>query len=168
MRILRCLRRHLGWKLFLSYLVVILVGLVVLASAVEFVVPSAFERHMVMMSPMMRDHTSMKTGMENLFTGFRDAVNEALALAALASFLVAVAISGFVSLRVVMPVREMMVASRHIAEGHYHERVNVLGNPHIDELDELAQLALNFNRMAAKLEQIEATRRELIGDVAHE
>ena len=47
------IRRHLGWKLFLSYLAVILVGTVVLASATEFAVPSAFDRHIAAMSSMM-------------------------------------------------------------------------------------------------------------------
>jgi signal transduction histidine kinase len=61
-----------------------------------------------------------------------------------------------------------MVASRRIAEGHYYERVEVPGDPTRDELDELARLALSFNLMAAQLEQTEATRRELIGNVAHE
>jgi histidine kinase len=62
----------------------------------------------------------------------------------------------------------MMLASQRIAEGHYTERVRVPGNPSKGELDELAQLALSFNQMAAKLEGTERMRRELIGDVAHE
>ncbi len=163
---MRRLRRHLGWKLFLSYLVVILVGIVVLASAAEFVVPSAFERHMAAMAALMGD-TSAEMRMD-LFDNFRHAVNEALALSTLAAFLVAVGVSLFVSRRIVTPVREMMLASRRIAEGHYTERVNVPGGPVTDGLDELAQLAVTFNQMAAQLEQIEATRRELIGNVAHE
>ena len=34
--------------------------------------------------------------------------------------------------------------------------------------DELGQLAHSFNQMAEKLEQVEAMRRQLIGDVSHE
>ncbi len=160
------LRRHLGWKLFVSYLVVILVGTVVLASAAEFLVPSAFERHMAAMAVIMGN---MAPEMElDLFTNFRNAVNEALALAALAAFLLAIVVSLFVSRRIVAPVREMMVASRRIADGHYDERVGVPGGSNQEELDELAQLAVSFNQMTSKLEQIESTRRELIGNVAHE
>lgn len=77
-------------------------------------------------------------------------------------------LSLFVSRRIVAPVREMMTASWRIAEGHYDERVNVPGVPCQDDLDELAQLALSFNQMAARLEQVETTRRELITNVAHE
>ena len=41
----KLVRRHLSWKLFLSYLVVILVGIVVLASAAEFAVPTRRSSH---------------------------------------------------------------------------------------------------------------------------
>jgi histidine kinase len=160
------IRRRLGWKLFLSYLVVILVGIVVLASATEFAVPAAFERHMAAMAQTMGDASEALE--MDLFTNFRNAVTEALALSALAAFLAALALSFFVSRRVVLPVQEMMVASRRIADGHYEDRVWVPGRPGQEELDELAQLALSFNQMATKLEQTEAMRLQLIGTVAHE
>ena len=50
---LRRVRHYLGWKLFLSYLVVILVGMIVLLSVAEFVMHSAFERHLAAMAAMM-------------------------------------------------------------------------------------------------------------------
>jgi histidine kinase len=89
-------------------------------------------------------------------------------LAALASSVVAVLVSLLVSRQVVAPVREMMLASQRISEGHYNERVQVPGDVSKDELDELSQLALRFNRMAASLEQTEVIRRQLIADVTHE
>jgi histidine kinase len=160
------IRRHLGLKLFISYLIVILVSSVVLASAAEVMVPSAFERHLAAMAAFMGD-TSPDLELD-LFTNFRNAVNEALALATLAAVLGAVAVSFFVSRRIVAPVRQMMIASQRIADGHYDERVEMPGGANWDQLDELAQLAISFNQMATKLEQTEATRRELIGNVAHE
>ncbi len=39
-------RRHLGAKLLLSYLVIIVVGVTVLILASQFVLPAAFNRHM--------------------------------------------------------------------------------------------------------------------------
>jgi signal transduction histidine kinase len=160
------IRGHLGWKLFLSYLIVILVGIVVLASAARFVVPGAFERHLAAMAAAMGGASPrLRT---DLFNNFQSAFDETLALGALAAFLMAVAISLFISRRIVLPIRQMMLASQRIADGHYHERVHVPGDPGRDETDELARLALSFNQMAARLEQVEATRRELIGDVAHE
>jgi two-component system sensor histidine kinase BaeS len=161
------LRRHLGWKIFFSYLVVIVVGVVVLATATEFVVPSAFDCHLAAMGSLMTG--MMGTDLNNdLFSNFRAAVNEALAVAALAATLAAIAVSVFVSRQVVIPVQEMMLASRRIAEGHYSERVQIAANVKSSEMDELDQLALSFNRMASALEQVESKRRQLIGDVAHE
>lgn len=170
---LKRIRQHLGLKIFISYLIIILVGIVVLAASTEFAIPSAFDRHMVAMIPMMGD-SSMGMGMMetsvdlevDLFASFRNAVNEALTWAALAAFLAAVAVSLFISRQVVTPVQEMMIASQHIAGGHYQERVHVPGDP--DKADELAQLALSFNRMAEKLDQTENMRRQLIGDISHE
>ncbi|MBI4771907.1 MAG: HAMP domain-containing protein [Chloroflexi bacterium] len=159
------LRRHLAWKLFLSYLIVILVGATVLASAAEFAVPGAFERHMAGMGSMMGGAGGM--GMD-LFGSFRAAVSEALALGAGAATLVAVAVSVFVSRQVVSPVQAMMAASQRIARGQFHERVRVPVGASPADLDELAQLAISFNQMAARLEQTETMRRQLIGDVAHE
>ncbi|RME48998.1 MAG: sensor histidine kinase [Caldilineae bacterium] len=176
-------RRHLGLKLFLSYMLVIVVGIVVLASAVETVAPTAFDRHLSEMAAMMANMPGGMGGMGmgmgmmerqttdlelDLFTNFRKAVNEALLRAALAAFAAAVLTSIFVSRRIVTPVREMMLASRRIAEGEYEERVRVPSNLTWEELDDLERLALSFNRMANRLEQTEATRRELIGNVAHE
>ena len=50
---LRLIRTHLAWKLFLSYVVVVLVGVVVLATATSLSTPAAFDRHMAGMSAMM-------------------------------------------------------------------------------------------------------------------
>lgn len=166
----RPIQRHLGGKLFLSYLAVILVGIVVLASATEFAVPSAFDRHIAAMSSMMMGMMgdSATTLEADLYASFQRAVTEAMTLAAAAAFGAAVVASLFVSRRVVMPVEEMMRASQRIADGHYNERVQVPGRVGRDELDELAQLALSFNQMATTLEKTETMRRELIGNVAHE
>jgi len=163
---LRPLRRRLGWKLFLSYLVVILVGIVILGTAAELAVPTAFDRHMASMAQMMGGMAHMMDA--NLFASFRQAVTEALIWAGLAAFVAALILSLVVSRRVVSPVQEMQAASQRIADGHYQERVGLPGDPARGDLDELGRLALSFNQMAARLEQTEAMRRDLIGNVAHE
>ena len=169
------LRRRLAWKLFFSYLIVIVVGVIALASAVEFSVPSAFERHLAGMGAMtLAPDASAGVGgggpgmNMDLLTGFRAAVNESLLLSALAAAVVAVAVSWLISRRVVAPVRQMMRASQVIAAGDYRERVQVPGDLARGELDELGELAVSFNQMTTRLEQIETMRRQLIGDVAHE
>ena len=47
---MKAIRRHLGWKLFFSYMIIIVVGVVSLAIVAEFITPSAFERHMANMA----------------------------------------------------------------------------------------------------------------------
>ena len=169
MSLLRAIRKHLALKLLLSYLVVIAVGAAVMASATQFAVPSAFDRHMAMMAGMMGNMMGgRRYGQTDLFLGFRAGVSEALLFATAAAAIAATLASILVSRRVVAPVKQMMLASRRISEGHYNERVNVAGNVATGEIDELAQLALSFNQMANRLEQTEAMRRQLIGDVAHE
>jgi histidine kinase len=164
-------RRHLGVKLFLSYLAVILVGALVLALATRFTVPAAFNAHMGQgpglgqgLGPgMMAGNGTGSAGMMSpLFTNFQASFNQALLLALLAAGVVAILVSLLLSRSVVAPVRILTDASRRISEGHYAERVPPAGS------DELGQLAHSFNQMAEKLEQVEAMRRQLIGDVSHE
>jgi two-component system sensor histidine kinase BaeS len=164
------IRRHLGAKLLLSYLIVILVGVVVLATTAELVVPSAFQRHLAVMSAMMSNMMGGSQGEldQSLFFNFRAAVTEALGVAAIAASAMAVIASILISRQVVAPVQAMMDASQRIAEGHYEERVQVGGEVSSGEQDELGRLAIRFNQMAARLEQTETIRRQLIGDVTHE
>ena len=158
-------RSHLGAKILLSYLIVIAVGVVVLVIASQFILPSAFNQHMQAMmgiGGMMGQGQGNGFGGMNLYRDFRAGFNEALLYAIIAASLVAVLVGVFFSQRVVAPLREMMNASQRIADGQYSERV------HVQNDDELGQLATRFNQMAEKLEQVELMRRRLIGDVSHE
>lgn len=163
-------RRHLGVKLLLSYLAIILVGVLVLVLASQFILPASFNRHMAGMGMnigsgmggMMGNQGQGAGRMSQLYQDFRASFNEALLYAALAATVVAIVLSLYLSRNVVAPVRAMSLASQRIADGRYEERVQVRGE------DELAQLAAHFNQMAGKLSQVEAMRRQLIGDVSHE
>ncbi len=165
------IRRHLGARLLLSYLAVVLIGAVVLFITSQSILPGSFNRHMqglgqgFGMGQMMGAGRQGQGGpgmMGQLYTDFRAGFNEALGYAALAAVVVAIALSLVLSRSVVAPLRRMEAASQRIAEGRYDERVQVSGS------DELAQLAMRFNQMAGKLEQVESMRRQLIGDVSHE
>jgi two-component system sensor histidine kinase BaeS len=160
------LRHHLGAKLLLSYLTIIIVGIVILILASQFVLPATFNHHMLgmgMMNGMMGGQTADNPEvMSTLYTDFRASFNEALIYAALAATIVAVALSIYLSRSVIAPLHAMSIATQDIAEGHYDKRVQVQGE------DELAQLATRFNQMAAKLDQVESMRQRLIGDVSHE
>jgi histidine kinase len=172
---LAAIRGRLAWKLFFSYLIVVVVGVLVLATAVELTIPSSFQRHMAAMGSMMNQmmgDSAMGVDLESdLFVNFREAVNEALFLAALFSVLAAIFVSLLFSRRIVAPIQEMMAISQRIADGHYDERVRIPGRLRPSgpsEMDELANLAVSFNQMASKLDRTESMRRQLIGDMAHE
>ncbi len=75
---------------------------------------------------------------------------------------VALIIARFLARGMTTPLREMASAARRMSQGDYRDRV--AGNSR----DEVGQLATAFNRMAAQLEGVEMSRRELVGNVSHE
>ena len=154
-------RRSLGLKLFLSYLVIILVGVSVLVVAAQGFAPTAFARHTALMRELFAPTTSPSM-MDTLFGDFRQALTEAVFMAAAVALLAAIIVSYFVSRRILDPIREMMSASREMVAGRYSRRVRV------SSADELGALASNFNTMAETLERTEERRQQLIADVAHE
>ncbi len=165
------IRTHLAWKVFLSYGVVILVGLAVLVTATSLTLPGAVERHLAVMNAMMTGNKmigSIQSLQTELSSNYQAAVTEALSLAMTADLIAAIIASLIISRQVVGPVQRMMKMSHRIAEGEYGERLNISGMVQSNQLDELDQLALSFNQMADKLDKTETMRRQLIGDVTHE
>jgi two-component system sensor histidine kinase BaeS len=160
------MKLNLATKLFLSYLAVLLVGILVLLAATQLSLPGAYGSHYGMMNGAGMMGQGPGRGQAGAagtpFQTFRSSFYEALAWAGLASLVLALVVSLFFSRGLAAPLRALRTASHHLAEGHYHERVPVQGG------DELGQLAGSFNTMAEKLEQVETFRRRLIGDVAHE
>ncbi len=159
MNLLTAIQQRLGYKLFLSYLVIVVVGVVVLAGTAKFHAPTALQHHVALMESLLGDNPALAA---DLRENFLAAVNEIMTVAAVAASLAALITSSFVARRIIDPIRQIMFASQRIAAGEFHERVQVSSE------DELGALAQTFNRMATTLEQTERRRLELIGDVAHE
>jgi histidine kinase len=174
---MKTLQSRLGVKLFLSYFVVIMMGMSVIGITANLTTPAAYARHLSFMEQQMGGGMGQGMGMgqgqgfgqgqgggmmSNFYQNFRNTFNEALIIAVIAASAVALAVSYIFSRNILAPVRVMKNASQRIAEGHYEERVEISGR------DELHQLAGSFNKMAEQLEQVETMRRRLIGDVAHE
>ena len=93
---------------------------------------------------------------------FVSAVHRYLIWASLAAVVLAAALSFLMMRRVLAPLTRMTVTTREIAAGNFSVRVPAQG------ADEVGELALAFNRMAAGLEKLENLRRSLMIDVAHE
>ena len=159
MTLWNAIQRHLGWKLFLSHLVVVIIGGAVLIATAQLHASTAMVRHIAHLDNAIGDNPTLK---EDMRDSFMVAVDEVILVAVSVAFLSALVLSSYVARRIVGPIQGMMRASQRIAAGEYHERIPVAGN------DELSELARAFNRMAATIEQTEQRRLELIGNVAHE
>lgn len=159
MKLLSTIRERLGLKLFLSYLVIIIVGSIVLIGTAEFLAPTALNRHIARMQAVLGDDPGLAA---DLLENFNAAISEILTVAIIAGLLAAIAVSIFTARRIIGPIQVMMKASHNIAAGDYHERIKAPSD------DELGALARSFNQMAEELEKTEQRRLELIGDVAHE
>ena len=174
--ILKAWRQRLYLKIFSSYLAIILVWIVVMVIAIPITTVNSFDHHAGSMSmamgegsgPGMMNEMANQGMMGLFFSAFRGAVYEAIGLSTFLAFIAAIGISMYITYQMVTQVKRMTVAAEHIARGNYRERVDLPSNRPPEELDELGQLAYQFNRMAANLEETETMRRKLIGDVAHE
>jgi len=80
----------------------------------------------------------------------------------LAGLALALALSTWLARRWLAPIHALAEGARAVAAGRLDTRVPAAGQ------DELAELARTFNAMAGQLAGLEASRRQWLGDVAHE
>ncbi|OLV17284.1 Osmosensitive K+ channel histidine kinase KdpD [Deinococcus marmoris] len=147
--------------MLLSYLLVIVLSAVTMILIAEWSAPLFYQTHIKQMMQMfgIRDIPEMRRQLSDGFTG---AFGSALFVASVATLMLSLAVSAFVSRQILRSVQRLSHASTRIAAGHYAERLPEMGR------DELGELTSSFNRMAQALEATEERRRELIGTVAHE
>lgn len=166
MRLINLVRRSLGAKVFLTYVIIIAVTAIVLLSAAEVLMPGAFERHLAAMAAEMQGSEALAA---DLYASFRRALIESLLVALAISTTLAILLGLYVSRRIGTAIGNLSRATQRLADGRAGGRVP-LTQPDSppDALDELDQLAVSFGRMASQLNQVERMRSELIGNVAHE
>lgn len=75
---------------------------------------------------------------------------------------IAVAITFFLSRRILAPVKALTSAAKRLGRGDFSQRVQV------KDRSELGELGRAFNGMASDLERTEKLRRNMVADVAHE
>ena len=85
-----------------------------------------------------------------------------LLIAAFAAALAALALSWWLSRRILEPVEALRLAARRLGRGDLSSRVTVTS------ADEIGELSRAFNAMAEGLARQESLRRTLMSDVAHE
>ncbi|OFB36584.1 two-component sensor histidine kinase [Mycolicibacterium sp. (ex Dasyatis americana)] len=86
-----------------------------------------------------------------------------IGVASCVAILAALVVTWYVGRRLQRSLTEVSQAATAIADGHYDSRV-----PPAHLGDEFDSLASSFNQMAGRLEDVDASRRRLFSDLAHE
>lgn len=95
-------------------------------------------------------------------TAFMTSLDALLLLAAGLAGLFAFIVTALLSRRILQPVASLTQAVQRMEQGDLGQRVTVDGQ------NEIRELAMAFNAMAAALDQNEQTRRQMVSDIAHE
>jgi signal transduction histidine kinase len=152
-------------RLFGSYALVIAMGAATAFVTVRLLAPRLFDQRMQMTTPpghMPGSGQRYGGGAGTPHAALVSAVNTALVVAVLVSILAAGAVAGFVTSRLLRPLKSLRTATRRIAAGRYDGTVPLPREP------ELAALAADVNTLAGSLARTEQRRTRLLGDVAHE
>lgn len=94
---------------------------------------------------------------------YRSATVISLAVATATAAFCALAVTWYLSRRLQRSLATVSAAASDVCAGHYDTRVS---HPHLGA--DFETLATAFNQMAARLESVESTRRQLLADLAHE
>lgn len=151
-------RPGIGMRLLIAQTMVLLAGAITTWVVAAIVGPPLFREHL--------HRAGVSAGSAEQFhaeEAYQYATVLSVGGAVAVSALTAFAVSWYVSRRLQRSITEVASAATAVAEGRYDIRVSP---PHLGEdFDSLAQA---FNQMAAQLQAVDATRRQLFGDLAHE
>ncbi|MBD2326078.1 HAMP domain-containing sensor histidine kinase [Alkalinema sp. FACHB-956] len=146
-------------RLFLSHIVVMVVGIGTLLAIGKYYSPQLFVEHLQTMEFQGFTLYAVK---RRLVDGFESAWSRG----AFWSMILGGSASGFlsylVSKRIVQPLIQMQRITQKFAAGNLEERMPA------SDIPELNRFADSFNRMALALEDVEQRRRDLVSDLTHE
>jgi signal transduction histidine kinase len=94
--------------------------------------------------------------------GFLQSVWWQFMLAGAIAAVIALIMARWLARGMTQPLRDMAEAARRMQTGDYSTRI------HTTTRDEVGQLAAAFNRMSQELDNLEASRRDLVANVSHE
>ena len=150
----------LGTRLFLSHVLVMVVGL----GCFVFIAKVSSPRFFVLRLERLqnRGFLTMRSAQTYIVQEFRIAWNQSTFWSIVVGASAAGGLSYWLSRHIVQPLQHMENVTQKFAAGDLHERL-----PHSD-IAELNQLSTSFNHMAVSLEGVEQRRRELVSDMTHE
>jgi signal transduction histidine kinase len=146
-------------RLFLSHMIVMVVGLSTLLTVGKVYTPRLFVLHLEQLQGSGFNVIRVK---RQLVDGFESAWSRGAFWSVVVGGTTAIGLSYWVSKRIMQPLIQMEQITQRFAAGHLQERVPE------NEIPELNRLADSFNRMAHDLEGVEQRRRDLVGDLTHE
>ena len=150
----------LGTRLFISHLVVMMVGLGSFVLIAKVSSPKMFVLRLEQLEK--RGIFTVRSARTYLVEGFQNAWNRSAILSVIAGAGAAGAVSYVSSKRITQPVKQMKRITQKFAAGNLAERVPESSIPEIN------QLGISFNIMASSIGDVEQRRRELISDLTHE
>ncbi len=149
----------LASRLFLSHLLVMIVGVSSLVIIGKLSSPRFFVLHLQQLEGR---GVTLRFARTYLVDGFETAWNRSTFWSVIAGTTAAGGLSYWVSKRIMQPLTQIEQITQKFAAGHLDERLPP------SEIPEINQLATSFNRMAVSLEDVELRRRELVSDLTHE
>jgi signal transduction histidine kinase len=146
-------------RLFLSHIIVMIVGLSSLVVVGKLYSPRFF---LIQLQKLESSGFSLVLVKSRLVEGFESAWSRGAFWSVVIGASTAGGLSYLVSKRIMQPLVQIEQITQKFAAGHLEERLPS------SEIPELNRLATSFNRMAIGLEGVEQRRRELISDLTHE
>ncbi len=146
-------------RLFLSHMIVMVVGIATLLAVGKFYSPRFFIEHLQRLEISGINLVVVK---RQLVDGFESAWSRGAFWSMIVGGTMAGFLSYLVSKRIMQPLTQMQRITRKFAAGNLAERMPA------NEIPELNRLVDSFNRMAMSLEDVEQRRRELVSDLTHE
>lgn len=151
-------RAGIGMRLLIAQTMVLLAGAITTWVVAAIVGPPLFREHLHQAGVAAGSAEEFHAG-----EAYQYATALSVGGAVAVSALVAFAVSWYVSRRLQRSITEVASAATAVAEGRYGIRVSP---PHLGE--DFDSLAHAFNQMAAQLQAVDTSRRQLFADLAHE
>ncbi len=153
--------RHWGGltaRLMLAQTAVLAAGLITVIITAALIGPAMFYREL-----LLAGHADEATGLVHLQDAFREVGLTAMVTGGIPALYIAGLLSFYLHRTVGRSLRAFTSAARQVADGHYGVQVPTTGLG-----KEFDVLAVSFNDMAARLQGIDTTRRQMLADLAHE
>ena len=150
---------NLQVRLFLSHILVTIVGVTASSVVGNFFSPRFFKFHV---RALEGRGLNIRTAHAQLLEVFETAWARGNFWSLFVGTLAAAILSYWLAKRIVQPLNQMESIVEQFAAGKLDQRMSPLAIPELD------RLAMGFNRMANSLEEVEERRREIIDDLTHE